>query len=66
MPSRLPSEVAAFDATKGDAFYQNSRSFIDEEKTIAILGAENKPCKLMVWGDSHGGVLLSMIDEICD
>jgi len=21
---------------------------------------------LMVWGDSHGGVLLSMIDEICD
>ena len=66
MPSRLPAEVAAFDATKGDAFYQNSRSFIDEEKTIALLGAENKPCKLMVWGDSHGGVLLSMIDEICD
>ena len=66
MPSRLPTEVAAFDATKGDAFYQNSRSFIDEGKTIAVLGAENKPCKLMVWGDSHGGVLLSMIDEICD
>jgi len=66
MPARLPAEVAAFDATEGDAFYQNSRSFIDEEKTIAVLGAENKPCKLMVWGDSHGGVLLSMIDEICD
>jgi peptidoglycan/LPS O-acetylase OafA/YrhL len=66
MPSRLPTEVATFDATKGDAFFQNSRSFIDEEKTIAVLGAENKPCKLMVWGDSHGGVLLSMIDEICD
>ena len=66
MPSRLPADVVAFDATKGDVFYQNSRSFIDQEKTIAVLGAENKPCKLMVWGDSHAGVLLSMIDEICD
>jgi len=65
MPSRLPADVVAFDAAKGDAFYQNSRHFIDEEKTIALLGAENKPCKFMVWGDSHGGVLLSMIDEIC-
>ena len=65
MPARLPAEVAAFDATKGDAFYQNSRSFIDKEKSIALLGAKNKPCKLMVWGDSHAGVLLSMIDEIC-
>jgi peptidoglycan/LPS O-acetylase OafA/YrhL len=65
MPARLPAEVAVFDTTKGDAFYQNSRSFIDEEKSIALLGAKNKPCKLMVWGDSHAGVLLSMIDEIC-
>ena len=65
MPARLPAEVAAFDATKGDAFFQNSRSFIDKEKSIALLGAKNKPCKLMVWGDSHAGVLLSMIDEIC-
>ena len=54
MPARLPAEVAVFDAAKGDAFYQNSRSFIDKEKSIALLGAKNKPCKLMVWGDSHG------------
>ena len=66
VPARLPAEVAVFDATKGDAFFQNSRSFIDKEKSIALLGAKNKPCKLMVWGDSHAGVLLSMIDEICD
>ena len=65
IPARLPAEVALFDATKGDAFFQNSRSFIDKEKSIALLGAKNKPCKLMVWGDSHAGVLLSMIDEIC-
>ena len=65
VPARLPAEVAVFDATKGDAFFQKSRSFIDKEKSIALLGAKNKPCKLMVWGDSHAGVLLSMIDEIC-
>ena len=65
MPARLPQEVIALDATKGDAFYQKSRQFIDEENTIAVLGEQNKPCNLVIWGDSHGGVLLSVIDQIC-
>ena len=65
MPSRLPAKVVALDATKGDAFYQKARSAVDKDNPFFKLGAKNRPCRLMVWGDSHGGVLLSMIDELC-
>ena len=65
LPWRLPEEVAKFDAVKGDFFHQNSRVFIDEDKRLVRLGAGDKPCRLAVLGDSHGGVLLSMFDQIC-
>ncbi|MGB2401946.1 MAG: acyltransferase family protein [Akkermansiaceae bacterium] len=65
MPSRLPAKVLELDATKDDAFYQKLKSSTGEENLFLPLGAKNDPCQLMVWGDSHGGVLLSMINELC-
>ena len=66
MPSRMPTVVAEFDAVKGHVrLKDDTRPFINDDKTLRLLGEKNKPCKLMVWGDSHAGMLLFMLDEIC-
>ena len=31
--------------------------------TSRHLGEQGKPCNVVLWGDSHAGVLVSMIDE---
>lgn len=65
MPFRLPADVVKVDAVKGDFFYQNSRVFIDEEETVVQLGKRNLSRRLLIWGDSHAGVLLAMFDAMC-
>jgi hypothetical protein len=77
VPSRMPSIVAEYDAVKGDEKFKGAESprgedylFVDLGAKLGAvtdyLGAKNKPCRLMVWGDSHASVLLHMIDEICN
>jgi peptidoglycan/LPS O-acetylase OafA/YrhL len=77
VPSRMPTVVAEYDAVKGDEKFKSVEPFSSEDglfvdlgakvgAEIDHLGAKNKPCRLMVWGDSHADVLLHMIDEICN
>ena len=77
VPSRMPAVVAEYDAVKGNVKFKSAGPFSSEDglfvdlgvklgAEIDQLGAKNKPCRLMVWGDSHAGVLLHMIDEICN
>ena len=66
MPSRLPSGVAAFDAVQGDENFADFAVSESQDEIFKHLGAKNKSCRIMVWGDSHAVVLLQMIHEICE
>ena len=66
MPSRLPSEVAAFNAVQGDEDFTDFAVSESQDELFKQLGSKNKPCRIMVWGDSHAVVLLQMIHEICE
>ena len=77
VPSRMPTVVAEYDAVKGNVKFKSAEPIRDEEvgfvglgaklgADIDYLGAKNKPCRVMIWGDSHAGVLLHVIDEICN
>ncbi|BDS07647.1 acyltransferase [Oceaniferula spumae] len=61
MPSRLPSIVADYDMVKGDETF----AVQDPSKRLVWLGESGKSCKVMMWGDSHAGVLKFMLHDIC-
>lgn len=64
MPSRLPAEVAGFDAVEGDEVFSEHTAKDSPLRGFKNLGAEGNPCRVMLWGDSHAVVLLHLVDAI--
>jgi peptidoglycan/LPS O-acetylase OafA/YrhL len=65
VPSRMPTVVAEYDAVKGDEKFPKSPVAGYDENNFTHLGEQGKPCGVVLWGDSHAGVLKYLIDELC-
>ena len=65
VPSRMPTVVAEYDAVKGDEKFPKSPLAGYDENNFTHLGEQGKPCGVVLWGDSHAGVLKYLIDELC-
>jgi len=66
VPSRMPTVVAEYDAVKGHVRLKDDKRPFIENETLRLLGEKSKPCHIAVWGDSHAGMLLFMLDEVCN
>jgi peptidoglycan/LPS O-acetylase OafA/YrhL len=63
---RVPPEALRLDGVEGDRPFEAKpeRMLVGGTKVYRFGDAGEQP-KVLLWGDSHAGVLLSVIDEIC-
>jgi len=63
---RIPGEALRFDRVEGNAGFPGKKEQLLASGTdIYEIGVPDKVPQVLLWGDSHAGVLLSAMDEVC-
>jgi peptidoglycan/LPS O-acetylase OafA/YrhL len=66
LASRLPADVLRLDRVEGNNPYQGKlRESLAGGTEVYEIGVADTPPEVLLWGDSHAGVLLSVMDEVC-
>lgn len=65
MPSRMPPNIVNYDAVEGDKPFPKSPITGHNANYFTLLGDRDKPCRVLIWGDSHANVLLHLISRLC-
>jgi len=66
LPSRVPTEVLRLDNVEGNRPYEGKpQELLAGGTEVYALGLPDRPPEVLLWGDSHAGVLLSVMDGVC-
>lgn len=66
LPSRIPEPAMAYDRVEGNSdFVSHSKSELPGGGQILSIGDPDKNPEVLVWGDSHAGVMLHALDSAC-
>lgn len=66
LASRLPADVLRLDSVEGNNPYPGKpRESLEGGTEVYDIGAPDSPPKVLLWGDSHAGVLLNVMNDVC-